>query len=114
MLLLWNLKCECSHQMVTPTLTAIQAKQLSVATVLQKMELVREAVLSQRRDSAFSQFWSDCMARAKQLDVDPPRLRRPARQPRRLGGGNEWQPQTPGSCCLDLFWVRMHLAPFLK
>ena len=91
--------------MVTPTLTAIQAKQLSVSTVMQKMVLVRETVISQRRDSAFSQFWSDCTARAKKLDVDPPRLRRPARQPRKFGGGNEWQPQTPGSCWLNAVLV---------
>ena len=91
--------------MVTPTLTAIQAKQLAVSTVLQKMERVREAVLSQRQDSAFNRFWSDCTARAKQLDLDPPRLRRPSRLPRRLGGGNDWQPQTPGSCCLLLLVI---------
>ena len=82
-------------QLVTPTLTAIQAKYLPVGAVLGKIRLVREATLSQRTESAFNSFWAECKDQAEARDINPPRLRRLVRLPRRLGGGNDHQPATP-------------------
>ena len=44
-------------QLVTPTLTAIQGKELSVASVLQKIRVAKDATLSQRQESAFDILW---------------------------------------------------------
>ena len=103
-------------QLVTPTLTAIQGKQLSVGAVLEKIRLVREATLSQRKDAAFSEFWATCTASAEELELDQPRLRRPVRQPRKLGGGgNEHHPTTPQQLHRQQYFAALdNLAAGLK
>ncbi|KAF0296263.1 hypothetical protein FJT64_000585 [Amphibalanus amphitrite] len=85
------------YQLVTPTITAIQAKGLSIGEVLRKVELLKTAALAQSQNAPFRQLWLDCVTEAEELGLEEPRLKRAIRKPAKLreAGDDVGQPKTP-------------------
>ena len=85
------------YQLVTPTITAIQAKGLSIGEVLRKVELLETAVLAESQNAPFQHLWLDCVAEAEELCLEEPRLRRAISKPAKLreAGEDASQPKTP-------------------
>ena len=52
------------YQLVTPTITAIQTEEVSIAEVLAKVELLKTAALGQSQNAPFQQLWLGCLAKA--------------------------------------------------
>lgn len=75
---------------------------------------MEEAVRSQRQK--FQAFWESSTASAAELEIDPPRLKRATRPPRRLDeGGPPHHPQSPEDAYRRIFYAAMdNLAATLK
>ena len=71
--------------MTNPVAKAVQSSSATVASNIRLVKHLEEAVRA-RRDK-FQAFWDSSTAQSAELDIEPPRLKRATRPPRRLDGG---------------------------
>ena len=71
--------------MTNPVAKAVQASAATVASNLRLIKRLESAVIAQR--DKFEAFWERTTAKAAELDIDPPKLKRATRPPRRLDEG---------------------------
>ena len=83
---------------------AVQSSTATVATNLHLLRQLREAVLAQR--DKFEPFWERSTTEAGDLGIDPPRLKRVSRPPRRLDEGTApHRPETPEDAYRRIFYA---------